>query len=87
MAKRPLRKGLSAPGLLCEVRACFEAVDDPVQGRGLSLADCLMSGLAVSGLKYLSLTGPARHTQRSAALAGTAECGMPDLTIAAIPGS
>ena len=45
MAKRPLRKGLSAPGLLCEVRACFEAVDDPVQGRGLSLAECLMSGL------------------------------------------
>ena len=50
-----LRKGLSAPGLLRNVRACFEALDDPVQGRGLCLAECLMSGLAVFGLKYPSL--------------------------------
>ena len=55
MAKRLLRKGLSAPGLLRDVRACFEALDDPVQGRGLCLAECLMSGLAVFGLKYPSL--------------------------------
>ena len=44
-----------ASGLLREVRACFEALDDPVQGRGLCLAECLMSGLAVFGLKYPSL--------------------------------
>ena len=55
MAKRRLRKGLSAPGLLREVRACFEELDDPVRGRGVCLAECLMSGLAVFGLKYPSL--------------------------------
>ena len=55
MAKRRLRKALSAPGLLREVRACFEELDDPVRGRGFSLAECLMSGLAVFGLKYPSL--------------------------------
>ena len=55
MAKRLLRKGLSAPGLLREVRACFEELDDPVSSRGLCLAEYLMSGLAVFGLKYPSL--------------------------------
>ena len=55
MAKRRLRKTLSAPGLLREVRRSFDELDDPVQGRGLSLAECLMSGLAVFGLKYPSL--------------------------------
>ena len=55
MAKRLLRKGLSAPGLLREVRACFEELDDPVSSRGLCLAESLMSGLAVFGLKYPSL--------------------------------
>ena len=55
MAKRLLRKTLSAPGLLREVRACFDALNDPVPSRGLSLAECLMSGLAVFGLKYPSL--------------------------------
>ena len=55
MAKRLFRKALSAPGLLREVRACFDDLTDPVQSRGLSLAECLMSGLAVFGLKYPSL--------------------------------
>ena len=55
MAKRLLRKTLSAPGLLRKVRACFDEVDDPVPGRRFSLSDCLMSGLAVFGLKYPSL--------------------------------
>ena len=37
-------------------RRCFEAVGDPVAGRGgASLADCLMSGLAMFGLKFPSL--------------------------------
>ena len=52
MAKRLLRKTLSAPGLLRVVRACFDEVNDPVSGRRFSLSDCLMSGLAVFGLKY-----------------------------------
>ena len=55
MAKRLLRKALSAPGLLRVVRACFDEVNDPVSGRRFSLSDCLMSGLAVFGLKYPSL--------------------------------
>ena len=53
MAKRLLRKALSAPGLLRVVRACFDEVNDPVSGRRFSLSDCLMSGLAF-GLKYPS---------------------------------
>ena len=55
MAKRLLRKTLSAPGLLRGVRKCFDALNDPVPSRGLSLAECLMSGLAVFGMKYPSL--------------------------------
>ena len=55
-APRPrLRKTLSAPGLLREVRASFERIEDTVAGRGLNLTDCLMSGLAIFGLKYASL--------------------------------
>ena len=49
------RKTLSAPGLLREVRASFERIEDTVAGRGLNLTDCLMSGLAIFGLKYASL--------------------------------
>ena len=51
MAKRLLRRALSAPGLLRVVRACFDEVNDPVSGRRFSLSDCLMSGLAVFGLQ------------------------------------
>ena len=54
--KAASRKELSAAGLLGIVRRCFEAVADPVARRGgAGLADCLMSGLAVYGLKYASL--------------------------------
>ena len=52
---RPLRKTLSAPGLLREVRGCFQAIKDDTASRGLTLVDCLLSGLAVFGLKYPSL--------------------------------
>ena len=55
MAKRLLRKALSASGVLREVRACFDELEDPVASRGLNLTECLMSGLAVFGLKYPSL--------------------------------
>ena len=55
MAKRLFRKALSAPGLLRVVRRCFDKLDDPVSGRKFSLSECLMSGLAVFGLKYPSL--------------------------------
>ena len=43
------------PGMLAEMRRCFERIEDGVPGRGLNLADCLMSGLAVFSLKYPSL--------------------------------
>ena len=56
MAKIPgMRKTLSAPGLLKEVRACFDCIEDPITSRGLNQTDCLMSGLAVFGMKYPSL--------------------------------
>lgn len=51
-----LRKQLSAPGLLKTVRQCFEAIEEHRRRRGtFSLADVLMSGLAMFGLKYPSL--------------------------------
>jgi hypothetical protein len=38
------------------VRASFEKITDPCQSRsGITLADCLMSGLAIFGLKFPSL--------------------------------
>ena len=58
MAKRLLRKALSAPGLLRVVRGCFDEVKDPGSGRRFSLSDCLMSGLAVFGLKVSGANAP-----------------------------
>ena len=55
MAEPRLRKTLSAPGLLRVVRKSFDEVEDPVCARRFRLSDCLMSGLAVFGLKYPSL--------------------------------
>ena len=55
MPNRPLRKSLSAPGLLQEVCQSFQRIKDPTASRGLTLVDCLMSGLAIFGLKYPSL--------------------------------
>jgi len=51
-----LRKKLSAPGLLGTVRKSFGSMVDPRrEGSPISLADALMSGLAVFSLKYPSL--------------------------------
>ena len=50
MSRSSLRKTLSAPGLLREVRRCFQAINDDTVGRGLTLTDYLLSGLAVFGL-------------------------------------
>jgi hypothetical protein len=51
-----LRKRLSAPGLLRTIRQCFEKVPEHRNARHqMPLADTLMSGLAVFGLKYPSL--------------------------------
>ena len=51
------RKDLSMPGMVAEMRRCFERVSDPVACRGVKLSECLMSGLAVFSLKYPSLLG------------------------------
>jgi len=55
MANLPFRKALSAPGLLNTARQCFDQVEDKVKNRSINLSDCLMSGLAIFGLKYPSL--------------------------------
>lgn len=55
MSKSSLRQSLSAPGLLSSVRQCFDIIKDTQTSRGIELTDCLMSGLAVFGLKYPSL--------------------------------
>lgn len=52
------RKGISAPGLVKLVRKRFEKIEDKKNRRGknrINLADCLMSGMAIFGLKYASL--------------------------------
>ena len=53
--KERLRKTLSKPGLLDATGRCFKEIDDTVSGRGFTLVDYLMSGLAVFSLKYSSL--------------------------------
>ena len=54
--KIKLRKRLSAPGLLEAVRVRFHRIKDPLSGKTkYPLGDCLMSGLAMFGLKYRSL--------------------------------
>lgn len=54
------KKHLSAKGLLQKVRQAFEKVSEPARDSrglkpGISTADCLMSGLAIFGLKFPSL--------------------------------
>ena len=65
MSNTFFRETLSAPGLLRVVRDCFAGIKDTVAGRGLNLTDCLMSGLAVSGLKYPSLLRFDRDARRN----------------------
>ncbi len=55
MSKHVLRKHVSMPGLLSTVRKVFNAIPDPVNNRGFTLTDCLMSGLAMFHLKSPSL--------------------------------
>lgn len=55
MLRTSFRKHLSMPGMLRVIRDCFDRVSDPVNTRGVTLSDCLMSGLAVFSLKMPSL--------------------------------
>nr|CAA6813285.1 MAG: Transposase [uncultured Thiotrichaceae bacterium] len=51
-----LRKHLSHTGLLKTVTHRFQQIPDPCgPGDGILLSDCLLSGLAIFGLKYPSL--------------------------------
>ena len=43
------------PGMLCAVRKGFDDIPDLIASRGITLSDCLMSGLALFCLKKPSL--------------------------------
>ena len=58
------RKDLSMPGMVAEMRRCFDRIEDAVSSRGLTLSDCLMSGLAIFALKYPSLLRFDRDARR-----------------------
>ena len=55
MSKDSFRKDLSMPGLLREMRECFDRVPDLIVSRGITLSDCLMTGLAIFCLKIPSM--------------------------------
>ena len=55
MTQNSFRKHLSMPGMLSEVRKCFDNVPDLVVSRGITQSDCLMTGLAVFSLKMTSM--------------------------------
>ena len=55
MTQNSFRKHLSMPGMLSEVRECFDSIPDPVVSRGITLSGCLMTGLGVFSLKMTSL--------------------------------
>jgi len=54
--EKKFRKHLSIPGMLRQCRKNFDALPDTMEKRsGITLSECLMSGLALFGLKYPSL--------------------------------
>ena len=55
MTERGFRQSLSLPGLLNNTRQLFEKIPDSQSRGSIPLADHLMSGLAIFGLKYPSL--------------------------------
>jgi len=57
--KKPkMRKHLCVPGLLKRARKRFEGIKDTATRQvSLPLSDCLMSGLAIFGMKYPAVLG------------------------------
>ena len=55
MSKIRFRRHLSMPQLLSMAGRIFESIPDPVNHRGFTLRDCLLSGMAVFFLKLPSL--------------------------------
>ena len=53
--RQAMRKRLNAAGLLALSRRCFERIEDGTPGRTYRLVDCLMSAVAMFGLKSPSL--------------------------------
>ena len=43
------------PGLLRETRECLDRVPDSIKSRGITLSDCMMSGLAMFCLQIPSM--------------------------------
>ena len=54
MTQNSFRKYLSMPGMLSEVRECFDSIPDLVVSRGITLSGCLMTALGVFSLKMTS---------------------------------
>ncbi len=66
------KKQLSATGMLHKVRSVFQQIPEPLRSsKGvkarISLSDCLMSGLAVFGLKFGLVQSWVTNLQRGAA--------------------
>ena len=55
MTQNSFLKYLSMPGMLSEVRECFDSIPDPVVSRGITLSGCLMTAFGVFSLKMTSL--------------------------------
>ncbi len=55
MPRQAMRKRLNAAGLLTLSRRCFGRIEDGASVRTYRLVDCLMSGVAMFGLKSPSL--------------------------------
>ena len=55
MPRPTFRQDLGLPGLLAIARQAFTSVPDPMSRSQIPLADHLMLGLAMFGLKYASL--------------------------------
>ena len=55
MTQNSFRKRLSMPGMLSEVRECFDSIPDLVVSRGITQSDCLMTALGLFSLKVTSM--------------------------------
>ena len=50
-----MKKATSMSGMIETVRSVFNRIDPKARTSGITLTDCLLSGLAVFNLKYASL--------------------------------
>ena len=61
MSSSSIRRHLSMPGMLRAMRDCFDLVPDPLDTRGITPSDCLISGLPKWGPdfkhRFLQMSG------------------------------